>query len=360
MIYYWILLIIIVILCYNGSQTSQRNKILFLCVSLFFVFFAFRVGFTPDYENYSDVFDQFHNSSSFDKNDEIEYGFQWLCQLLPSYRAVLVVYTALFCVCIYIAFKMYIGSKYWLLSFMILFCYPPFVLGNMSGMRSGIVTCALFIALIVKSKYNFKGLLAAIGIMLAAALFHRSSITLIPLLFITNRPFSNKVVKTLYVIASVFIVVSLFFADSLNQLAISATDFVFEDNYYQKYFESEIERGYSFFSILKTIILATLLFITLEFTKNAKDNAANIFIKLTALFYLLTLAPGTIGLITRYYYYFTFPCIIGTSYLIDNVNKKTMTIYLICVSLFAFWQLYTFLTNSVVMVYYSFYKIILF
>ena len=175
MTYYWLLLLLILLLCYNSKG---RTEVLFFCLALFFVFFAFRVGFTPDYDNYENSFKFNHTLGSVDDSLQEEIGFQMLCMLLPSYRMLLIVQTLFYSICVYLALKWYINPRFWWIAFLILFCYQPFVLGNISGMRSGFVTCFFFCSILLKEKLGTKGIVLSVLLMLFSVLLTLISVLL--------------------------------------------------------------------------------------------------------------------------------------------------------------------------------------
>lgn len=346
MIYYWILFFVILFVTFAGKGEKIS---LFISVLLFFLFFAFRIGFTPDYYNYEQYFYQFHDSPFIDSDNRVEIGFQWLCIVLPSYRALLIVYTALYSVCIYLAMQNYIHRRYWVLAFVMLFCYTPFVLGNMSGLRSGFVTCLFFIAIALKARYNkIVGISLSIGVMCVAYLFHKSSIVLFPLLLIPKSPLSDKYRNMLDFFIAFFVIVVFLFADRWNQVALSISDQMFEDNSYSVYFENNKDYNYNVVLIVKDVVVITLLYITLRFIKEEKCLEKNLFLKYTAVFYLIYLLPGSIGLIARFYYYFAFPCIVGTFYLIGGADKRIRQIYLSCVFIVILWMLFFFYRSAAI------------
>ena len=333
---YFILFFVILILS-KTTNGHNRKLILLSTIILFFLFFAFRIGFTPDYYNYEEYFDRCH-FSNLDSNGAIEIGFQWLCQILPSYRALLIVYSALFSICIYIALKKYIGMRYWTLAIMILFIHTPFVLGNMSGLRSSIVTCLVFIALILRVNFQKKFFPLSIGILLVSALFHRSAIVLLPLLFLPKQPFGNNAKKVIYFFAALFVFVSIFLGSELNQLVVSISGELFEDRY-EMYAENFNQTRFNIVLLLKEMVVTILLYITLQFTQTEKNPLKNYLIKITAISYLFMLVPQGIGLIARYQYYFAFPCILGIPYLLEESVKKTKTVYYLCLSFIAIWDM---------------------
>lgn len=344
MTYYWLLLIIILLISV-GTKTSEKKKdsALIPCIALFFIFFAFRVGFTPDYYNYDALFDKYHLRSFLDDNAAQEIGFQWLCQIMPTYRSIVVLFSFLYCICLYITLKYGVEKKYWWFSWFLLFCYPSFVLGNMSGMRSGIVTCFFFLALYIKLKVpGAKGLAVALSLMIMAFMMHRSAAVITPLLLIPSTRFNKKILYIIYTIAALFIIISLFFPNILNQLALFLTVYFFKDYNYANDFGKDVDTGIGISSIIKTAVVVYLLYTTLACEQTEKDKKNTLFLKMTALYYVLILAPANIGLISRFYYYFAFPCMIGSVVAIKSLQKDKRRLYIACAILFAFWQIYYF------------------
>lgn len=357
MTYYWILLFIILLLCESGAKTPNRNKVLLVCLFLFFVFFAFRIGFTPDYKNYEDAFQYLHNGR-IDSEIKTEIGYQWLCKLMPSNRAVLIVYTLLFCYCIYIAFRVFIRPKYWVMAMAILFLYEPFVLGNMAGMRSGFVTCFFFLAIVTKIKYKKMGLLMALGLMVIAVMFHRTAVAIAPLVLIPGKPFNKYVNYFIYLLAAVGIYAGIKYANEINMLALSFAVDVFERGEYKAYFEDDINVVYNIMMLFKTTITIVLMYLTLKFSNEEQDVSKSLFLKYTTFLYILMLIPIS-NVVGRFLYYFAFPCVIATPIVYAKAKKEMKIIYMTCLALIIIMDLRYFY-RSESFLYYQQYSNILF
>lgn len=362
MIFYWLIVIIILLLSRAIAGEFQQKFILIFFVSLLFVFFAFRVGGTPDYFNYENTFDSLH-SGRVDQDIKYEVGFQWLCILLPSYRAFLIVFTAFYFGCVYYAFEKLIKPSNWFLSFVILFSYIPFVLGNMSGVRSGFVTCFFFLAIIckyqiVKQRPFATRMVLSLAFMLLAYSFHRSTIVLIPLLFIPSKPLRKSTLNVIYVIVA-FIVLYIFAnVNQINAITSRLVSDWFGDDYYDVYFEGVRQIRFTFFSFIKMLVVAALMVMTLRLSNDENDKIKIVLLRLTAIFYFITILPD-LGLTARLYYYFAFPCVIGTSYVAEKAISNTKTLYYACVFVYIFWQLYNFFISPI-LIYYQDYQNILF
>ena len=227
----------------------------------------------------------------------------------------------------------------------------------MSGMRSGIVTCLFFIAILLRTKFKMGYFIFSVGIMFIAFLFHRSAIALFPLIFFPKRPISNRIKYLVYIFAILFIIVCSFFGDQLNRLALLISDDFFEGRY-DMYSDNYALSRFSMYLILKVIIVSILLYITLKYTQIEKNVFKNFFIKNTAVLYFFLLAPQGIGLIARYQYYFAFPCIIGIPFILGGADRKTRIVYLLGLSFLALWNLFFLFRGGIE--YYLDYKSVLF
>lgn len=343
--YYWTLCLIMLLICYASGYNKRKGYGgLLIAIFLLFVFYAFREGFTADYYNYEDVYNWFHGYglANIEENRDIEMGFQFICAVLPSYRLLIILFTFLFCACAFVAFKYYVDPKYWWFLIIILFCYSQFLNGNMSAMRSGIVTCLFFLSIIIKHKNKISFILA-VGILLLAFTVHKSALVLLPLLFIPARPLNKFTLYIIYCVAMVFIYASVFYAQEINAIAMLLSNNLFEEAYLD-FFEEDLKTGFSIITFIKLVIKAALLYLTLETTRKEEDSNKSIFIILTAVFYLIYLIPSGVGvgMITRFYTYFVFPCLIGTSYTIERLNNQKKIIYILCIVLCCIWQVYDF------------------
>lgn len=361
MLYYWLifLLFLIVSLIERNKPTSKKDFwALLIPIAAFFVFFAFREGFTPDYYNYEM---SFTNSSRTLDNDrhasEVLYLFiveNW------SYRTALIVQTLLFCAGIFVVYRFFVPKRYWWLASFMFFFYTNFVLGNISGFRSCFVTIALLIAIIIKQN-SVRGSLFATLVVLASATIHTSAIFLTPLVFLPAKPFSDKTYNTLKVVSIIVIVMSLFFANSINTIANSIFE-RFTSDTFEFYKKESIENVSKIgaFTLLRWVMSGYLLFMSLRFTKNDIPAVQSVCIKLTALFFMVGFLPGVM-LIDRITYNLAFPAVIGVATIANNItNSNQKTLFVGFAVLYGIWEVYLMTQSQAVMLVHSFYRNILF
>jgi len=353
-IYFGLLLIILFLCLFIGKNNLHNNVILIIIVSLIFIFMGFRENFTPDYSNYEDVFNKISHGSG-DEMIRMELGFIWLNSLLTSYRDVIIVISMFFCFSLFFSFKKFILPKFWWLGFLILFLNINFLLGNISGMRSCIVTSAYIFAI------NFQILkkpLLYIFTLLGLSLFHTSALMLMPFVIITNKNMSSNNKFIIFLIIFVFATISTFFPDVINSYTL---DFI--KNYFDKYevyMQEGINVKITFFSLTRIILILFLLYQTINNIHNNLSDSSKIMMKYSILYFILLLAPG-IGLISRFYYYLTFPFIIGTIYSFSAIRKNVIKYSFISgVFLIILYDLYNFTNNPIYSLYYLLYNSTLF
>ena len=362
MIFYWILFIFVIVLCQTLRKGGKERNALIISLFLLFVFFAFREGFTPDFYNYENAFFKYHGESGTDESYADEIGFQMLCKVLPSYRALLIVFTLLYCMCAYIAICKYVPKDKYVIAFAVMFLITPFLLGNMTGMRSGFVTCFFFLAIFAKGLMDsWVGIAIAAGIIFLSTFMHTSALALLPLVFVPTGPFNKFVVKGLYMVAAIMIIAVTLFPQMLNQWITDLTTNFFEESHYDLYLRDNIvESQFSPFSIARSVTLFYILYLFMMRIQAEKRTMINLITKFAVLFVLLCLLPqSTVG-ISRFQYYFAFPTIIAIPNVLNNVSKNERLFFIGCISYFIFYQMRLFMQNPVTLQFYMFYDNVLF
>ena len=116
---YWFVFVVSLILAFTAKsfKTSKNTLLLAIC-ALIFVFFAFRIGFTPDYYHYEDKFSELHGNRLFEFSDFFladELLFTVMASYIP-FRLALIIQAFLFSALIYYCLRDYVSEKYWWLS----------------------------------------------------------------------------------------------------------------------------------------------------------------------------------------------------------------------------------------------------
>lgn len=350
MVFYWGLFILVLILSLCASFTKKYSNI-FLIVFLLciFIFFAFREGFTPDYCSYELAFDEQRVA----ERNENEIGFSWIISFF-TYRQALFLQTFLICACLYIAFSKYIPTKYWWYAVVIMFFVKSFLLGNIGAFRSCFVSICFFLALLCKQKFKY-GTIMGILLLILSSTVHTSGLMMLPFLLLSVQKFNNKTYKLLLFISLILLFFSLFFASTLNDIVNNIIVEKFDK--YETYMEEGVSDTITIgiFTILRLIMLSYLFFKTLRYTTKDSDSNYSIYIKLTAIYFMLDILPG-IGLISRFKYYLIFPFLIGVIYIVNKERvHKNGWLYLSMLALYVIWDLYLFLNSPLIESYYNIY-----
>ncbi|MBP5769817.1 MAG: EpsG family protein [Bacteroidaceae bacterium] len=355
--YYFIVVIIIILAAFftaNGKKTSS-DRVLLFSVFLLFLFSAFRIGFTPDYYNYENHFDNPESVLLNERHDN-----EWLYRIIVtifSYRWALVLQSTLLCICLFFALKIFVNQRFRPYCYIIFFFYSSFFLGLLSGFRSSFVTIGLFLAIMAKNEFKI-GWIYGLAFMIAAAGIHQSGLFLLPLLFIPQKPLSKTVSSVLLIFSIALILVSLFGANLINMLVLSNIQYMEE---YEVYMQDEISNIVSigYFTILRLLLLSYLFFYSFSFCKKEIPGNESIFVKLTALFFLINFLPG-VGLINRFYCYFAFVSLPGFATMVKyETDKRKRMLFIAAFIFFSLWRFYLFCISPIYTTYYAHYGNIL-
>jgi hypothetical protein len=315
---YGVILFLILTACLLIDKDQKKNNyILLFSLFLVFIFMAFRKNFTPDYglEGYEGLFNTIH-AYGYDKDLHSEIGYQWLNIILPSYRSVIVITSLLFCSALFFLFKRYISPKYWAFAFVVLFIDKSMLLGNTSGVRNSIAVSA-FIFGFYFLQQNKKIMFTII--LIIASFFHTSSLFFIPFVFINSNRLSRRKIQLLWVIIILFVLLTTFFQDIINISSLWLISNIGAFSGYETYIDTKQTFGFRGLSFL---LIFFMFYMNINALKNRKlSNREVLLIKLSLLYYFLMLLPG-IGLISRLYFYLSFPQLAGNIYVLRRINEK--------------------------------------
>ena len=363
MLYYWLIFVLFLLFVLGGSKSEENKKnVLRLIIPLtcLFIFFAFRIGFTPDYYNYENEFDNNYGASF--NNERYQHASEVIhltfIRIVP-YRTALIIQSALFCICMFVTFWYYVPSKNWWLAVVLFFTYSSFLLGNISAYRSSYVTMALFLAVIAKAHFK-RGWVFAFLIIYVSSLIHHSAIFLFPFVLLSKRPVTKNIYNFLFVLACVVIFLSLFMANTINAIANGIfKQFTDDFGSYKKDTIENVTR-FGYFTFLRWLMLGYLLFVSLKYTKIDFGGINNICTKIAVILFMVDFLPGIL-LIDRITYNLSFPAIIGVTSIANKMtDKKEKTIYISLAVLYGIWEIYLMSTNAKVMAAHSIYQNILF
>lgn len=338
LVYFSILFIILILCAFTGNNVKKNNYTLFFCIALIFLFMALRKDYGGDYSSYEDYYNIIHSAGS-NSLIQIESGFRWIVILMSSYRMLLIVVAFLFSSALFFLFKMYIPVRYWALAFLILFISKSMLIGNMSGMRISIAVSAFI--------YSFyfleqgKKLLYTI-LMIGASFFHTSVLFFLPAVFISPNKPSKIGILIIICSALVLIFISTFLPNAITQYVEMITEVSFFSKY-KIYLVDKISlmsRGSSY------LLIFFMLFFNIKILGQVTKKRESLFIKLSILYLLLMLAPS-IGLMSRFYFFLSFPFLVGSIYVYYKKNDwKLRYAYIGCVVVLAGLEFYSFSSSG--------------
>jgi hypothetical protein len=280
-----------------------------------FLYGAFRINFGLDYETYETYFDgvkSFGNES----DDRMEIGYMYLNKILPSFRSLLIIQSALLCLTYYYLFKWYVPSRHSWLGFLLLFLNGPLTIFFMlSGIRNGIAISIL----ILSTRFIHQRKIIPFAILTCLAyLFHNSVILIAPVAyFLANgNIITNKSIK-------VWLIVMSFLAITSSTILLEYVGVFIINNFdrYATYIDlaNEQESGVglliAIFSIGASILF---LFIFKDKQLTAKEM---MLVKFTLLFFISFLL-GPLNM--RMSQYFASFFVVGSLFIFNKEAHKTL------------------------------------
>lgn len=205
MLVYLFVYLLTLLLCYIIPANNQKDylrKLIFVFIPLF-LFGALREGFS-DQNTYEGIFEEIHGLSTFvyDENAHSEIGYQWLCYIMPSFRALLIFTAALMCAAYIVFFYKNIPPKGLMVAITMLF-----LSGNLSiyfvlsSIRNGI---AMSLFIICFTFWQNRKIRPAALVTLVAMSMHTSAIMSLPLAYFVGRP-SPLTKKEMYIWISIIV-----------------------------------------------------------------------------------------------------------------------------------------------------------
>lgn len=203
----------------------NHHKLQNLSFCILAIIASIRYMYGNDYVSYYRCFQKIKNGGENPFKEEILFTF--LNDISPSFYFLITITSVFFVYVIYGLVKQNIEDRYIWLSLFVLLVNPYLFLMNMSAIRQAIAMCLFIIA--VECALN-KQILRYIGLILIAALFHKSAIILLPVIFLIN---SKKITR----IKVIIIVLSILFLLNVNSISLYLENLVklFNDSNYLYY-----------------------------------------------------------------------------------------------------------------------------
>ena len=295
---------------------SKNGYLLKLLISFLplFIYGAIRVDYGLDYEAYQEEFFLLHKYGNAYISEHSEIGYVILNKLLPSFRHLLVLQSALLYSCYVFFFYKFIPEKYgWLAVCLLFLCGHNTVFFMFSGIRNSIALLFFIFGFIFIAKRSFVYyfLLCAL-----ATSFHTSALIIFPLVYFVVRPTQMNRIELCIWISVLLILIILPFDTLFNNTSFIVTRYFDRYTYY-------LDRVEEFDDRKTILIIASSTFFTLSnlfFLYNNQLSKNENVIGRLALIGMLVPLLGSINL--RFSFYFIIPFICSTIYFFDRMRMQ--------------------------------------
>jgi hypothetical protein len=215
------------------------------------------------------------------------------------------------------------------------------LLGNISGVRNSIAVSAFIFSFYFLEK-NKK--IPYLILIVLASFFHISALFFLPLVLISSDKLTRNKIRLLWAFIILFASFSTFFPNLINKTSIWLIGNIGVFSGFQTYFEADKSFG---FRGLSFVVIFFIVYMNMNALKNKKlSNREEILIKLSLLFYILMLLPG-IGLISRFYFYLSFPQLAGNIYVLRRIKEKPLRgAYVFGMSIIPLMEFYQFIGSQ--------------
>ena len=276
---------IILIAVFGYDKDRMITRFAFFCL---FLFAALRYMYGSDYYAYSVRFTAIHNGWTGVYKEEVL--FTLLNMLSPSFQVVVAVTSLVFVLVIYFLITRNLPRNYVWLGLLIFIINPQLYLVNLSAMRQCLAMLMFIVAVPFAQK---RKPIPYILLLLVGALFHRSTLILIPFyLFMSPKPV--KAGKIIAVLAVVF--VGLYMVDMVGVAKYVAL--VFDDNQYMHYATNEMTNS------LRATLLTSVYFIFVLFNLPRLKGRMLVYGKLYLVSTMLGVLAFRLSMLTRIQMYF--------------------------------------------------------
>ncbi len=327
MIVYFSVLLFIILVCWLSKEKGDGAFTLGACIFAIYLMISFQAGWGGDWEAYNTSFLYYNGMSLSDilaeDRRQMQFGYKFLYSILPSYRVVIFIFSAWYCVALFILFKQLIPRKWWPLAFLFLFINRPLLMGALAAIsRTGFAASAFIIGLYFLSKGQR---LRFVIIILIASLFHTSILFLLPFMFL---PTSQGRIDPAAGVA-LFSVIFLFFLLSpsswtgfVEQLIMSTDTF----SEYEVYLEEDSkERMISVLTVF-SFFWVYELFVHSRESGLSKNEYLLMYMALIQIAF--SFLPS-VGLSGRFYYYINYGFFAGMMVLLEKEKKEAFRLIII-------------------------------
>ena len=318
---YFSVLFFIILICLLSNGKGDGKWPLGISILAIYLMISFQAGWGGDWDNYNKAFDHFQGMS-FNELLEDEWhgeiGYKVSFAFLPSYESVKFVFSAWYCLGLFVLFYHFIPRRWWPLGFFFLFINRPLLMGGISAIaRTGFAVASFIIGLYFLSK-DKKWIYLLI--LIIASLFHTSALFFIPIVLIPTK--SVKIngwigVSIFFGIFLLFLIVPSIWVEFVESL-VSSLD-VFDE--YDLYFEEGVkERSFSLL-LPFTFFWIYELFV---YSRNTTYSPSDYLVMKVALVQIAFSFLPEVGLAARFYYYLNYGFFAAMMVLLEKEKQQSI------------------------------------
>ncbi len=284
--------IIFLLLVFVTTRKYRSNTYLrYLPYLVIFLFMAIRYNY-GDGISYVKIFDYLHNGMSV-PGMNLEPLYCLLNRLLPSFQMVIVVTSLIYVIAIYILISKTLTFEQRSLALMIVVLHPYILMVDMSAIRQSVAIAFVVLGVYFANRYR---VLYYIPFCLIAALFHKSAIILLPIVFLLKkRAFTKKTKVIIMGISCAFLLVPEWLFKIIN----SAIELVKLNN---SNYLSYLNNGYE--NSIQAVILSLIVLVFFLVCGDTVESDNSIYVKLSIIAIVAELLQGRVQALGRIQMYF--------------------------------------------------------
>lgn len=304
------------LLIFISTQKYKHNQYFrFLPYFLIFIFMAIRVDFGDGFVYRV----EFENLQSGNNRRNWEPLWVALNQLMPNFRAVIIVTSLMYVLAFYYVISKTLSYKQRTLALTVLMVHPYILMADMSAMRQSIAIAIIMLGVYTANKYRS---FYFIPFCLFAMLLHKSVIVLLPIVVLFNqKPFSRKIKWGIFGGTILSLIFRNVFFHLLDTLMAAA-----KLNYYREYLHGAAQNG----KIAIMLSLVTMAFLLLCGDVVSEKNI--IYVKLSVLAMVIEAMQGCVQQLGRIDMYFlpflvlALPLILKENYLKIQFCRRSIVV----------------------------------
>lgn len=278
-------------LVFITTRRYKRNVYFrFLPYAVILIFMMIRSDYYGDGKAYREIFNYIH---SFGTMEDVEPLYIWINKLLPNYGMVIVITSLFYVLAIYFVLSRVLTYEQRELALLVMVLHPYILMIDMSAIRQSIAIALILVGVYIANEYKS---LFFIPFCLIAALFHKSAIILLPIVFLLGKRHFTAKVKWAILCGTAFFLVA---PNKLFQLieTVLASVKLNTANYLYYLYNGNKNSGLA-------VALSLIIMIFLMLCGNVVEEKKSIYVKLSILAMVFEALQGRVQQFGRIGMYF--------------------------------------------------------